>query len=205
LDCLMLMPARDLLAEYVRDTFRFPVSNTVPETERQQGKEAVALIAADSILNHWSFPEDCHAFRRYVKNKVRIASRGYYGTLDPSSCGRARYENRGETIEPSWDTGQPRTIPLRAETPEEMTVADAADHLQRSPSYVHRLIREGRIPTLFKNGQRRLQRQDIEHVSDALARRNSWLQERRKLELSGRTASAARKAAYRALGPIPRI
>jgi hypothetical protein len=88
---------------------------------------------------------------------------------------------------------------------EEMPIADAADHPQRSPSYLYKLIRDGRLPKIVKKGALVLRRKDVERVCDALAQRKSLRQQRKKLELSGRTASAARKAAYRAFGPIPRI
>jgi len=221
LDCISPVPTGlDLLRYYVDQKFRIPISGLSP-SERKQAREAISFLAANGVLNHWSFPEDCRAFRKYVKARVRVASREYlsggdFGLKSSQHHGRdLSDDDHEEKTEPSWDarvddgeSGQSslsRAVPLRREIAEEMPIADAADYSYRSTSYFYKLIREGRLPKIVKKGALVLHGKDVERVRDALAQRKSRRQLREKLELSGRTASAARKAAYRAFGPIPRI
>jgi excisionase family DNA binding protein len=219
LGCLPPIPMGcNLLANYIATNFKIRVDN-LPHAERKLMREAIAVLASAEVLNHWSFPEDCRAFRKYIKARVRLARREY---LDPSDLDRDPHddagslvEDRDEADEPSWDPRRPdsaiwhsalsRSIAPRAILREEMTIASAADYLSRTKSYVYRLIREGRIRTTGEKGAARLSERDVARVSQTLERRIAWKKRRNELERSGKTESAARKAAYRSLGPAPRI
>jgi AraC-like DNA-binding protein len=219
LGCIPPILARDLLRSYIDQKFRFGISGLSP-IEREQAREAISFLAADEVLNHWFFPEDCRAFRKYVRTRVKLARRQYLRGCDSGRNsneyhGRDRsYDEREEKMEPSWDprindaepcqSSLPRPEPIRPEIAEEMPIADAAEHLHVSPSYLYKLIRDGRLPRIFKKSTQVLPRKDVERVRDALAQRKGLREQRENMELSGRTASAARKAAYRAFGPMPR-
>ncbi len=217
--CLPPIPmGRDLLASYIATNFKIRVDN-LPQAERKPARETIAVLASDEVLNHWSFPEDCKAFRKYIKVRVRLARREYLGSFDLDRDSRdgsgSCDEDSDETDEPSWDPRCPDSatwqstlsaaIAPAAILGDEMTIASAADYLLRTKSYVYRLIREGRIRSIGKKGAGRLSGQDVTRVKQALERRLEWKKHRKKLELSGKTESAARKAAYRSLGPAPRI
>ena len=218
--CLPPIPmGRDLLTNYIATNFKIRVHN-LPQRERKPAREAIAVLASAKVLNHWSFPEDCKAFRKYIKARVRLARREYLGSFDldrdphdsPGSCDK----NSDEMDQSSWDPRRPDSatwqstlsvaIAPAAILEDEMTIASAADHLSRTTSYIYRLIREGRVRPTRKTGRTiRLARQDVARVKHALEQRLEWKKHRKKMELSGKTISAARKAAYRSLGPAPRI
>jgi excisionase family DNA binding protein len=219
LGCVPPIPVGNgLLASYIATNFKIRVDN-LAQAERKLAREAIAVLASGEVLNHWSFPEDCKAFRMYIKARVRLARREYLDSFDlerdsldgPGSSG----EDSHEMNEPSWDPRRPDSATWRstlsaaiapaAILEDEMTIASAADYLSRTKSYVYRLIREGRIRSTGKKGAGRLSGQDVARVSQTLERRIAWKKRRKELERSGKTEPAARKAVYRSLGPAPRI
>lgn len=220
LGCLTPIPfARDGLAAYVRDTFRVPVPGGVPKNERQQAKAAVALLSADSILNRWSFPEDCRAFRKYVVATVRIAARDYFrGSEFSEPYLNFRRGNRDDDCpngEPSWDPREDEAGSWRSslsalgpkpqELKDAMTVEQAAQYLNCSKGYIYRLIREGRIATNAAVGSRKLLREVVARLKEVLAVRRDRQRKCKELETSGKSLHAARKAILRDLGSAPKI
>ena len=170
LGCIPPIPTgRNLLVHYINHKFRIPIRG-LTSSERKQAREAISFWSADEVLNHWSFPEDCRAFRKYVKTRVRLARREYLrggdSALKSNECQGLELtdDECGEKEEPSWDArvdgSEPwqsslsRPEPIRREMAEEMPIADAADHLQRSPSYLYKLIRDGRLPRISRKAHR---------------------------------------------------
>jgi excisionase family DNA binding protein len=208
LSCISPTPlARERLQAYVRDTFRIPVPKAVPGAERYQAREAIAFLATDSVLNHWSFPEDSRAFRKYVKIKVRFASREYFGSYDRSEqCARLAGSNLDDARlddVPSWDARKEQArvwqsslsglAPQPSTLKDEMTVDESALYLNRSKGYVYRLIRQQRIAKSATGGSLKLLGEDVAGAGRILDVRRIRQSKRKALEAPERLHSLREK------------
>jgi hypothetical protein len=207
---------RDWMAEYIATSFRIRVSNHLSRPDRQQARAAIVQFAV-SRLQHWCFPEHYRAFRMYIGRIILASKRDYFGPQERQTQGYEPLEagddeERTRVAEPSWDPKE-GAVPWQsalsatpcAEMKAEMSVPAAAAFLERSESYVYRLIRQQRLSRVQGSELIRLHRAEAERAREVLMRRAELRIAREELQESGRTADAARKSVYRVKGAAQRI
>jgi hypothetical protein len=219
---------RRLLADYICRTYRMPRTSALPKAERTHARDAIAVLAAGNIVRNWVFPEDYRAFRLYIPKVIRHASRDYFDPRDECTNRRRHFgseDDNDEECDPevSWvpskhdesrdEEGRPALssfLSFMGSTPRvtlknEMSVEEAATQVALSPSYVHRLIRQGRLQPIPGRVPIMLAKEEIERARKVLARRYEMRAKLKDLQKEGKTREASRKHIYRSLGGVPRI
>jgi len=205
-------PAREWLSKYL-EGFRVRIGDAVRPAERRQARAAVRWIGAEHLLEHWSFPEDWRGFRKYVGECVRLALREYLGK--PNSQLAVELEaadERPHAPAQAEDTLVEKIFRHEREVAREskfvaedkISVIRTAEILGLSVSYLHRLIRQRAIRTM-PGRPRTISREELERLFELRGARLRCRQLAEKLEKSGKTREAARKAAYRKYGRGPRV
>jgi hypothetical protein len=190
------------LAKYVR-SFRRYVS---PDT---------ALDVATELVQHWSFPEDFRAFRKYVSRRLLLARRQLqvlpaeellireaelHSNLGEVESAFERFDEE-ENLEDSGRSNAPPTLP----TADWMTVQDATSVLGLSASYLYKLIKSGALKKDVRDGEVKIQKEDIYRLLDRVKAKRARQEQQRELEESGAEYEAARKKIYRKHGALLRI
>ena len=149
------------LVGYIEGAFRFRVQVT-SQFDRSRIRKEVALIVTAHVVDHWSFPEDYRAFRKYVAHAIRLglgayAETRYSAIASPDMSTKIAMDVSSKN---QMDVGDAALLSdcspgdvyrwlqerrLQAiSTKSEMDVGDAALFLGCSRGYVYRLLRKGR-------------------------------------------------------------
>jgi excisionase family DNA binding protein len=218
---------RNFLASYVCETYRIPIPvERCPSSERAQARRAIAILSASNMITNWAFPEDYRAFRSYIPEVVRRVLKEYLG-LGPQEtrwrhgedCDRDEERLAGLQWVPSeddttldeegrsaWNSFLSFVRPAaRGDLKSEVTVREAAEALNLPPTYIHRLIRQGRLHPIPGGNSIRLSESEMDRVRAVLVRRDELRAKRRDLQKKGLTREAARKDVYRRFGGVPKI
>jgi excisionase family DNA binding protein len=195
----------------------------LPRSELAQARKAIAIFAVESINRNWAFPEHHRAFRMYIKQVLRGARREYLGPSELGTDVRQHFKpdydrhDREDNAEPFWDPRMDTDngpwsyaqsdvpVAVRPVLKDEMSVVDAAAYLKLSQSYVHRLVRQGRLQHIRGKAVITLAKDEVERVRAVLTSRHSLRAKRENLERAGKTRDAFRKSIYRTLGPRLKI
>lgn len=196
------------LVSYVR-RYKFRIGKEIPARARKHIKDSVAYLVANALLERWSFPEDYRAFRQFVHRGIArelAAERSLLAGYDDAEL-PIRYDE-DEPTAGAGSSGIKRSSLTGTHGVghdcSDLSVAQVAEHLNVSESYVYRLVRLGRI-VKQKTGVIRIAGQDLETIRDTYVKRSSLREKRKELEAAGKQPSAARKAVLRKYGRAPRI
>jgi excisionase family DNA binding protein len=171
----------------------------------------IAWDVTGELLQHWSFPEDFRAFRKYVSTRLRLALRKILVLQAEESLIRAEdlhreIRNAESEFEPDDEKGN-LEYSRKSNAPflriaDWMTVDDAAFLLGISSSYIFKLIRRGALNKDLRGRRVKIRKEDIEDISKKLTAKKSRQEHQSKLIAAGIKYETARKRIYRKLGPL---
>jgi len=179
---------------------------------RKEVSRDIALDVASELAQHWSFPEDFRAFRKYVSKRLLLAERqlqvlpveGLQIREEElhSKIGDAESEfeffDEEENLEDSGKSSAAPTLP----TADWMTVQDIASILGVSASYGYKLIKRGALRHDVRDGKLKVPREDIDSISKKFIAKKSKQELQRELVGAGAKPETARKRIYRKFRPL---
>jgi hypothetical protein len=174
----------------------------------------IAWDVASELVQHWSFPEDFRAFRKYLSTRLRLALRKFHvlqaeeSLIQPEDLHReirnAEFEFEAADEKENLEYSRKSNAPF-LRIADWIAVDDAVSLLGISPSYIYKLIKRGAIKKDVSSGKIKIPKNEVENISKKITTKLLRRQLQSESIEAGVKSETVRKRIYREFGPLSRL